>query len=263
MLRYLRLLGIQLRASTAVAMQYRLDFLVQGGLALFWAGWGLVPLLVVFGVREGVAGWTFEEALVVIGWFMVMKGVLEGAVNPSLASVVEHIRKGTLDFVLLKPADAQFLVSTQKFAPWRVFDALGGLVVFAVAFHRLGRLPSPGNVVAALLLLACAALILYSLWILVVSAAFFVVKIDNLSYLFVSIFDAARWPADVFRGALRAVFTFVVPLAIMTTFPARALLGKEFGVSDGAGALAGAVAFAAFSRLVWLRSIGRYTSASS
>jgi ABC-2 type transport system permease protein len=263
LVRYLRLLAIQLRASATVAMQYRLDFVVQGGLALFWAGWGLVPLLVVFGQREGIAGWSFEEALVVIGWFMVMKGVLEGAVNPSLASVVEHIRKGTLDFVLLKPADAQFLVSTQKFAPWRVVDALGGVVVFAVAFHRLGRWPSGGNVVAAVLLLACAALILYSLWILVVSAAFFVVKVDNLSYLFVSIFDAARWPADVFRGALRAIFTFVVPLAIMTTLPARALLGKDFGPLDAVGALAGAAAFAAFARVVWLRSIRRYTSASS
>jgi ABC-2 type transport system permease protein len=239
------------------------DFLVQGALALFWTSWSLVPLMVVFGNREGVAGWSFEEALVVIGWFMVMKGVLEGAVNPSLASVVEHIRKGTLDFVLLKPADAQFLVSTQKFAPWRVVDALGGLVVFAVAFRRLGRWPEPVHALSAVLLLGCAALILYSLWILVVSAAFFVVKVDNLSYLFVSIFDAARWPADVFRGALRAVFTFVVPLAIMTTFPARALLGKDFGPLDAVGALAGAVAFALFARVVWLRSIRRYTSASS
>jgi ABC-2 type transport system permease protein len=142
-------------------------------------------------------------------------------------------------------------------------DAAGGLVVFAVAFHRLGRWPAAADVVAAALLLGCAALILYSLWILVVSAAFFVVKVDNLSYLFVSIFDAARWPADVFRGALRAVFTFVVPLAIMTTFPARALLGKDFGPLDAVGALAGAVAFALFARVVWLRSIRRYTSASS
>jgi ABC-2 type transport system permease protein len=263
MLRYLRLLGIQLRASAAVAMQYRLDFLVEGALALFWTGWSLVPLLVIFGRRTGVAGWSFEEALVVIGWFLVMKGILEGAVNPSLAAVVEHIRKGTLDFVLLKPADAQFLVSTQKFQPWRAADVVGGIVVFAVAFHRLGRAPTPAHVATAVLLLACAALILYSLWILVISAAFFVVKVDNLSFLFVSIFDAARWPADVFRGILRAVFTFVVPLAIMTTFPARALLGKDFGPLDGLGALAGAAAFAAFARLVWLRSIGRYTSASS
>ena len=103
----------------------------------------------------------------------------------------------------------------------------------------------------------------FAVWILVISAAFFVVKVDNLSFLFVSIFDAARWPADVFRGLLRFFFTWVVPLAIMTTFPARALLGKDFGPVDAAAALLGAVAFAAFSRVVWLRSIGRYTSASS
>jgi ABC-2 type transport system permease protein len=101
------------------------------------------------------------------------------------------------------------------------------------------------------------------MWILVVSAAFFVVKVDNLSFLLESIFDAARWPADVFQGILRLVFTFVLPLAIMTTFPARALLGKNFGPVDVVGALVGALAFAAFSRLVWRRSIGRYTSASS
>jgi ABC-2 type transport system permease protein len=263
LLRYLRLLAVQLRASATVAMQYRVDFLVQGALALFWTSWSLVPLVVVFGNRDGVAGWSFAEALVVIGWFMVMKGILEGAVNPSLASVVEHIRKGTLDFVLLKPADAQFLVSTQKFQPWRVVDVVAGLVLFFVAFRRLGRWPEPEHVLAAALLLGCAALILYSLWILVISAAFFVVKVDNLSFLFVSIFDAARWPADVFRGALRFVFTWLVPLAIMTTFPAKALLGKDFGPLDAASALAGAVLLAAFARLVWTRSIGRYTSASS
>lgn len=263
MLRYLRLLAVQFRASAALAMQYRLDFVLQGALSVFWAAWALVPLLVVFGQRKGIAGWSFEEAIVVIGWFMVMKGVLEGAVNPSLASVVEHIRKGTLDFVLLKPADAQFLVSTQKFAPWRVIDVVAGVVLFAAAFHRMGRVPGPVDVLASLLLLGCAALILYSLWILVISAAFFVVKVDNLSFLFVSIFDAARWPADVFRGALRLFFTWIVPLAIMTTFPARALLGKDFGPADALSALAGAVAFAAFSRVVWMRSIGRYTSASS
>jgi ABC-2 type transport system permease protein len=260
--RYLRLLGIQLRASTAVALQYRVEFLGQGLLAVLWTFWAVVPLLVLFGHRAAVAGWGFDEALVVMGWFTLMKGVLEGAVNPSLASVVEHVRKGTLDFVLLKPADAQFLVSTAKFEPWRVVDVLGGLVLFGVAFHRMGRVPAPGHVLAALVLLACAALTLYSLWILVVSAAFFVVKVDNLSFLFSSIFDAARWPVTVFRGAWRVLFTFIIPLALMTTYPALALLGR---LNLGAVALACglAAAFAWAARQVWLRSIGHYTSASS
>ena len=262
MLRYARLLAVQLRASFALSVQYRVEFVGEGLLALFWGFWSLVPLLVVFGHRPAVAGWSFEEALVVLGWFMLMKGVLEGAVNPSLQNVVEHIRKGTLDFVLLKPADAQFLVSTAKFEPWRVVDVGAALAVFAVAFHRMGRLPSPVHVAVALLLLACAACTLYSLWILVVSAAFFVVKIDNLSYLFSSIFDAARWPATVFRGAWRLVFTFVVPLALMTTYPALALLGR-LGARTGALAVMGAAAFALFARAAWTRSLAHYTSASS
>ena len=262
MRRYLHLLAVQLRASTALSLQYRVEFVGEGVLALFWAFWSLVPLVVVFGHRPSVAGWTFEEALVVMGWFTVMKGVLEGAVNPSLTSVVEHIRKGTLDFVLLKPADAQFLVSTAKFEPWRVVDLAAGLALFAVAFHRMGRLPTPGQVLAAGLLLACAAFTLYSLWILVVSAAFFVVKVDNLSFLFSSIFDAARWPSTVFRGAWRLIFTFVVPLALMTTYPALALLGRLDLLTTALSVL-GAALFATFARLVWLRSIGHYTSASS
>ncbi len=262
MARYLRLLGVQLRASLAQSLQYRAEFLGEGALAVFWVFWSLVPLLVVFGHRPSVAGWTFDEALVVMGWFTLMKGVLEGAVNPSLASVVEHIRKGTLDFVLLKPADAQFLMSTAKFEPWRVVDLLGAGAIFAVAFHRMGRLPGAADVLTGLALLLCGIAILYSLWILVVSAAFFVVKVDNLSFLFSSIFDAARWPITVFRGAWRALFTFVVPLALMTTFPAMALLGR-LDLATTLGSIAGATLFALLARRVWLRAVGHYTSASS
>ena len=262
MARDLRLLAVQLRASTALALQYRLEFLGQGALALLWTSWSLVPLLVVYSDRTGVAGWSFEEALVVMGWFTLMKGILEGAVNPSLASVVEHIRKGTLDFVLLKPADAQFLVSTARFMPWRIIDVLAGLAIFGVAFHRMGRWPSAGSMAAALVLLLCATLVLYSLWILVISAAFYLVKIDNLSYLFASIYDAARWPVDVFRGFLRLLFTFVIPLALLTTYPALALLGK-LDLAVAAQALGGSLLFAVAARLTWTRAIRRYTSASS
>ncbi|HSM92173.1 MAG TPA: ABC-2 family transporter protein [Anaeromyxobacteraceae bacterium] len=262
MLRYLRLFAVQLRASTVAAMQYRLEFLVGGVLALFWTTWSIVPIVVVFRDRAAVAGWSFEEALVVVGWFTLMKGVLEGAVNPSLSAVVDAIRKGTLDFVLLKPADAQFLVSTTRFAPWRAADVLGGLALFGIAFHRMGRTPSAAHVALAAVLLGCATLVLYSLWILVVSAAFFVVKVDNLSFLFASIYDAARWPVSVFRGLLRLLFTFVIPLALMTTYPALALLGR-LDARLLAEAVGVALLFTVAARAVWLRSIGHYTSASS
>jgi ABC-2 type transport system permease protein len=143
-----------------------------------------------------------------------------------------------------------------------MINAVTASCIFAYAFHRMGRVPSALDLAASALLFAVACVLLYSLWILTVSAAFYVVRIDNLTYLFTAVFDAARWPSTVFRGALRVFFTLVLPLAIMTTFPAEALLGRIAPLSV-VEALVAAAVFATLSRVVWLRSVRRYTSASS
>jgi ABC-2 type transport system permease protein len=115
-------------------------------------------------------------------------------------------------------------------------------------------------VLLAIWIFGAGVAILYALFVLVLSMAFLFVKIDNLSYLMASIFDAARWPSSIFRGALALIFTFVIPLAVMTTYPSLALLGR---VGAGRVAIATVVAafFVALSRLAWVRAIRRYTSA--
>lgn len=260
MRRYLALLRIQLKAAALLSLQYRLDFVLQSVLALFWTLTALVPLWVLFSMRSGVAGWTAHEALIVAGFFIALKGALQGIIQPSLTNVVEHIRKGTLDFLLLKPVDAQFLLSTSKLDLPRTVDVVMGFSLSGWALVASGARPSPLSIALCLLILGCALAILYGIWILVVSLAFRVVKIDNLSFLIVSTFDAARFPASVFRGAFAFIFTFVVPLALMTTYPALALLSR-IGFGEIATSLAVAAGFVGGSRWVWLRSIGKYTGA--
>jgi ABC-2 type transport system permease protein len=262
MTRYLRLFGVQLRASALLAAQYRYDFLIDAIISLFWTATAMVPLFVVYGDQRSIPGWSAGEALLVTGWFILLQGILDGAINPGLQGVVDHIRKGTLDFVLLKPADAQFLVSTSRFQLWRVMSLATAGGTFAYAFGKIGHGPSAVGVAQSAVLLVAATLLLYSLWILTVSAAFYVVKVDNLTYLFSSLFDAARWPRTVFTGVLYFLFTFVIPLALMTSYPAEALLGR-LPTSTLIASCAGSLGFAALSRWVWLRSIGKYTSASS
>jgi ABC-2 type transport system permease protein len=260
--RYLRLLWFQIRTSALLSMQNRGDFVLDAVVSNINSLAVVVPLFVVFQDRKSFAGWTFGESLLVVGWFVLLRGIIEGGISPSLVAVVEHIRKGTLDFVLLKPVDAQFLVSTAKFELWRSTRVLAALVILGYAFHQMGRLPTPGAVAVALLLLIAATLLLYSFWILTVSAAFYVVKIDNLMYLFDAVFDAARWPANVFKGVVGIIFTYILPLALMTTYPAQALLGR-LSVTTLLVGLSLAALFGVVSRRVWLRSIGHYTSASS
>jgi ABC-2 type transport system permease protein len=185
-----------------------------------------------------------------------------GAINPSLVEVVDKIRTGEFDYILLKPADAQFLVATARISPWRIVDVAGGLGLVVTAFAMLGRPPSPAAIGLAIAMLLAAMLILYSMWILIVAACFWVVRLDNLTYLFSAVFDAARWPVQVFRGFWRALFTVVIPLAVMTTYPAMAILGT-LELRTAGLALAGAMAFAVASRMLWRAAIGAYTSASS
>jgi ABC-2 type transport system permease protein len=256
------LLALQLRLSLALSLQYRWNFLVDGFVSMLWTALGVVPLYIALHDRPPVAGWSFDRALVVVGFFTLLRGVLDGAVNPSLLAVVDQIRQGTLDFVLLKPADAQLLVSTAKFELWKALDVIAGVGLLAWAFHLLGRVPSAGAVALSIALLACALIVLYSLWILVISAAFWVVRLDNLAFFFGSVFDFARWPVGIFRGGFRFFFTFVIPLGLMTTYPAEALLGALDGRTILASFL-GSMAFAALSRAVWTTAIKRYTSASS
>ena len=66
----------------------------------------------------------------------------------------------------------------------------------------------------------------------------------------------------VWRGTLLIVFTFVFPLALMTTYPALALLGR-LDAQTAALALGGGVVFAGLARRVWRRALAMYTSASS
>ena len=259
---YVRLLGVSARASIVTSMQYRADFLVQGLMGLGWSAIALIPLLVLYGQRPEVAGWSFGPALLVIGMFTIMRGILEGAINPSLLAVVERIRTGAFDYTLLKPADAQFLVSTTRFELWRAIDVVGGVGVLVWGFVVIGEAPSVGAVAAALLLMLGAVAVMYSLWILIVAAAFWVVRLDNLTYLLGSIFDAGRWPIQVFRGGWRFVFTFIIPLALMTTYPAMALRGI-LAPSTLAACIGGAAVFFLVSRGVWTLALRGYTSASS
>jgi ABC-2 type transport system permease protein len=262
MRRYLRLLAIQLRVSLASAMAYRANFLLEGVMSLWSMAITLLPLIVVFHGRDTVAGWTEPEALIVIGYFMAVRAVIDGLISPSLVDLVEKIRSGSFDYVLLKPVDAQAMVSASRYEPWKVFDLAGGIAVVIYAFVQRGAPPSAANLVLGVMLFGTGVLATYALWILCAAASFWVVRLDNLMYLLGAIFDTARWPVQVFPGLWGIIFTFVIPVAVMTTFPAMALLGR-LDAREALATVGGALALLVVSRLVWRTAIRSYTSASS
>jgi ABC-2 type transport system permease protein len=182
---------------------------------------------------------------------------------------VGHVQNGTLDFVLLKPIDSQFWLSARQVSPWGLPGVLAGLVLIGVGLANATPPIGWRDPIALLqplglgfTLLLCAAAILYSLWFLMAGLSIWFVKVWNATEVLRTTLVAGRYPVSAYPPALRLLFTFVLPVAFLTTVPAEALLGRA---STGwvAGSLLAAVLSLIFSRVFWRRALRHYTSASS
>ena len=257
----LRIAKALMRTSLITGMQYRSDFIfgVLTGLPRTLSI--LIPLLLVYSQREVVAGFGRYDAMLVLALFLLMTAFNEGFMEPNLGLVVEAIRDGSLDLVLMKPADAQLLVSVRRIDVSRVWDAVAAFVVGGWALAHMG-MPTITDLSLAIVMAFCGLCAMYGLWILAISTSFFFVRVDNLRYLVNSAASAGRWPITFFSGGIRWVLTVVVPAGVVTTFPVLALRGEADWKIVGVGLLTG-FGFLTLSRLAWKRALGAYSSASS
>ncbi len=258
----LAVLGALVRVSLMTGMQYRANFLADVATGAIRTLSTLGPVLLVYSRTDTIAGWTLPEALLVLALYLLMEGFVGGVIEPNLSMVVEGVREGSLDLILLRPADAQLMISLRTVAPSRLWDLVGGVIVGGWALATLPSLPTPIDVgVAAVLMLSGVAAV-YGLWILAICLSFWFVRVDNLRFVLWSAFDTGMWPIPVFQGWIRAVLTYLVPVAVMTSFPAMAITGRWSPALVAQG-LAIGVAFLGISRWTWRRALASYTSASS
>ncbi|XEC96510.1 ABC transporter permease [Paenibacillus tarimensis] len=261
-MRALRLIREFFRACLVEEFEYRANFAANVMMTLFSLGMSVLTVVLFFYRSNSLGGWSFYEVLTLLGIFNALVGFIDFFLQPNMARLVSHIRQGTLDYVLLKPVDSQFYVSFRHLVLWRLADVLLGLGLAGFAVWRLGVVPTPGELLLFAVLFAAALTIVYALWMSMMVFSFWAVKVDNLSYLFVSFFETARYPVTVYKGILRLVLLYAVPIGFVTTVPTQALIGRL----DPLHALL-AVALAALlllgARLFWKRALRSYTSASS
>ena len=258
----LRIAGLYLRVSIMHELQYRVHLamqLVQTGVQLATA---FIGLGVVFAHGDSLNGWTADELLVVVAMFMVVSGMIGAFIQPGLKLLMEQVRKGTLDFTLLMPQDAQFLVSVQRIDPWKLVDVAAGAVLLVVAAVRLPGTIEPLVVGQFLLLTVAGLTCVYSAWIALSTLTFWFIRAGELLDIARTAFDAGRWPVNLYPSWLRHGLTFIVPSGFGVSVPATALTGsvsaQQTLVAVGYAALA-----LLMSRALWKVALRRYSGASA
>ncbi len=189
-----------------------------------------------------------------------MQGFSATFLAPNLNSIVRQVQEGTLDFVLLKPIRSQFWLSTRTISPWGLPDIIFGSIIIGYAGTKLGL--GIDDYLISTIPLCFSFVILYSLWFMLGSTSIWFVKISNVTEVLRGLLEAGRYPMVAYPTAYRFFFTFVVPVAFLTTIPAEAMLGRsQITWIVGAGVLALALFFV--STRFWRFALRFYTSASS
>ena len=261
MRRYLRLLRLFFTTELQYELEYRTNLILDLVQTVVIIVTSIGAILVLFSYTDVLNGWNLAAMLVLLGCFYLIQGFGELVLAPSFEKFMEHVRLGTLDFALLKPTSAQFLVTLRQFRATNLAQMGLGGVVIAVG---LGRLPSVGisEGLGFVVALACGFGLIYALLLALSTLAFWFVRVDNLMALYWAFLDAGRFPVDIYPGWLRVTLSSAVPIGVAVTVPAQVISGRLdfFGL---AALVAGTVVAFVLASWFWHIGLRSYTGASA
>lgn len=262
MTRYLNILRIFWSASISAEMEYRLNF-IMAALSSVMTLAGTVLMLYLF-YRTGyeMGGWAWRDALAVVGAFTFLEGMQAAFMAPNRTRITEYVCEGTLDFVLIKPVDSQFWLSVRSVSLWGVPNIVLGLAILVYVIVTRETPPTVVGVLLAALTLTLAVLVLYSIGYLLSTISIWYVKLYNITMAMQALVETGRYPIPAYPAAYQVFFTFVLPVAFMTTVPAQFLTGRGTALWL-LGAVAVCAALLLLSVAFWRYALRYYTSASS
>ncbi len=261
-MRYLKLFILFLKNNLLVELEYRANFVVQVIMSAFWSAITVSGAVVLFARTDDIGGWSFDQALVIIGLYEFIGGIVATFLQPNVRRIVSMIRDGTMDFVISKPVNSLFLSALRHSRLSGLMQIMAGAIIFIVALRRLQYVPDAAAVSQFAIMLLVAVALVFSIWILIATIAFVAVKVDEMGELFNSLWETGKFPITTFSGGVRIALTFILPIAFMTTFPAQAILRTLDSAYLGI-ALLMALAVFTLSLWLWQRAVRNYSSASS
>jgi ABC-2 type transport system permease protein len=258
--RYWRLIALFWSTSIAAELEYRLNFVIASLTSLGNLLGSIFGLFLFYRNDYNFSGWSWYEATIVLGIFTLLQGFSNTFLAPNLNKIVQQVEQGTLDFVLLKPIDSQFWLSTRSISPWGIPDLFFGVLLIAYAGAQLDL--KLEYYLLSFIPLGFGLIVLYSLWFILGATSIWFVKIYNVTEVLRGLLDAGRYPMEAYPAAYRFFFTFIIPVAFLTTVPAETMLARSPNIWIlGSGILA--LILFSIAKYFWQYALRFYTSASS
>jgi len=217
-------------------------------------------LVILVKATKVLAGYNLDQVIL----FFLTFNLLDMTSQMFLREVYRFraaIITGSFDFYLLKPVNPLFraLFTGSDFLD---FITLVPLVIAVIYYINKLHLLSALNLAGFILMLLTGFAIALSFHILVLCLGILTTEVDNAVFVYRDLISMGRVPVDIYMEPIRGLITFVIPVGIMMSFPAKALMGiLTWPLMVYAVFLA---VFLLFTSLkIWQFALKRYSSASS
>ena len=167
-----------------------------------------------------------------------------------------------MDYTILQPVNSLFLVTFSRITVWRIWDLALAIVLIVVGVNMTGDSTTPLQILTFILLAISGTVVIYSLWIVLISLTFWFTKFDNNVTILHALLDSGRYPTTVYPVWLRIIVTFIIPIAVATTIPLQALRGDLNANQVVLYFCIGMISLWIASR-VWKLGLKQYSGASS
>jgi ABC-2 type transport system permease protein len=261
--RYLTIYSALWRNSVTRETMFKGNFLLWILVECLWFGLQLSFIGVLYLHTDNIGTWTKWQVVMLVGASHVIQQIFQAFFLVNCTNLSELVRTGKLDFLLLLPINTRFVVSLRQVDLGGFVNATFGAAVIAYAAHQLHFTPSVPHILGFVALCLAGIVIHYSLMFLLATISFWTVRAQGIVWGYYNLFNIARMPDEAFQGLFKAVFTFAIPMLLVSNVPARVLTDKLEDRNTILLLLAMSVACFALSEFGWRASLRRYTSASS
>jgi ABC-2 type transport system permease protein len=254
-------------ASVRGQMRFRASILLMAGSQFLMTGIDFLAVWALFHRFGNIRGWTLPEVAYLYGLLCLGFALAETA-GRGFDTFGNLVKSGDFDRLLLRPRSAALQLAGREFRLASQGRGLQGLVVLSWAALELGVPGSPWKTLLTAGALAGTALLFYGMLIIQATLCFWTVdSLEMVNIVTYGGIETAQFPMDIYPPWVRRLFTFVVPLALVSFFPARAVFGRIPGGDVSillflGPPLAGA-AFLALALLAWTFGVRHYQSTGS
>jgi len=226
--RYWRILTCFWKNSLIREMTFRGHFVLNVLSELGWFILLMIFVKVIFSHTSNVRGWDESQYLFLLGTHMMVTSIFETFFVDNLWRVSQLVRSGDLDFVLLRPASTQFLLSFERVDLSPIARIPVALVLCGWALSGRAEPITAGQVGLFMVTILGGVMILYSLMFAFAITSVWLIRQTGVDHLWFYAVSLARYPADIYRrflgGILYFVFVFIIPILMVSNLPANVMV---------------------------------------